>query len=316
VRVRGRKLGAGIAALAVTAAADAAVRRAQDPPVFTAQSEVVVLHVTVKDGDGGYVTGLPQEAFSAFEDGRPQSIQFFSPEDSPVTVGIVIDGSASMWGLRDLVIAAVTAFARSSHPQDEMFAIAFNESSSSLLPAAAPFTSDVGVLHAALSLGIRARGRTALYDAISVALDYVERGSRERKVLVLVSDGGDNASRATLEETQTKALASNAAIYSVGLVDAAGGEANPKVLKELAKTTGGEAFMPRRREQVVATLERIARDIRNSYTIGYVPAAVSSARSSYRRIRVAARSPRHKRLVVRARSAYISRPPTEITHVP
>jgi len=162
----------------------------QEPPVFSADSELVVLHVTVKDQRGAYVSGLPQEAFSVVEDSRAQTVRLFTDTDTPVTVGLLVDSSASMHPIRRVVIAGATSFAEASSPRDEIFALAFNEDVFPVLPPSAPFTNDSTVLRAALEHYVTARGRTALYDAISTGIDYLSRGTRERKVLVVLSGRG------------------------------------------------------------------------------------------------------------------------------
>ena len=280
----------------------------QTGPTFSTESDLVVLDVNIRDTRGAYVSGLTQDAFAVLEDGRPQMIRFFTNEDGPVTVGLLIDSSGSMQPNRERVIAAATAFAEASHPLDEMFALAFNETVSAALPPTAPFTSDVAALRDALTRTIHARGLTGLFDAISAGLDYLGRGHHERKVLVVVSDGGDNASRSTFDEVIRKTQASNAVIYTVALVDPLERDANPKLLKQIARASGGEAFAPRDIRQIMEVLRNIARDIRQTYTIGYV--STNSARDgALRQIRVVVESPNRKRLVVRTRGGYLAGPP-------
>ena len=274
-------------------------------PLFSSRADLVVLHVSVTDRSGADVSGLPQDAFEVFEDKRPQPIQFFLSQDAPVTVGLLIDSSGSMRPNRDLVIAAATAFAAASNPQDETFACAFNDDVNAVLPATAPFTSDPNVLHRALDRAVIPRGRTALYDALSAGLDYVARGTRERRVLVVVSDGGDNASHATADAILTRTQASDVVVYTVALVDDADREANPRILKRLARVSGGEAFEPRTMRDVADALRQIAVDIRHGYTIGYV-ATNAHDDGRLRNIRVAVRPPDGRRVVVRTRTGYVA----------
>jgi Ca-activated chloride channel family protein len=277
----------------------------QEPPVFSADSELVVLHVTVKDRRGAYVSGLPQEAFSVVEDGRAQTVRFFTDTDTPVTVGLIIDSSASMHPNRSAVIASATSFAEASHARDEIFALAFNEDVHPVLSPTAPFTSDSAVLRSALERRVIARGRTALYDAISAGVDYLSRGTRERKVLVVLSDGGDNASRVTQEEAVRKAQASNAVIYTVALVDPGTRDANPALLKELAQASGGDSFRPEDALEISEALGLIARNIRQTYTVGYAP--TNTARDgAFRRVRVVVAAPPGRPLVVRSRAGYVA----------
>ena len=277
----------------------------QDRPVFSTGSDLVVVHATVKDRGGAYVTGLTRDAFAILEDGRPQNAQLFTSEDAPVTVGLLIDSSGSMQPNRDRVIAAAAAFAEASHPNDELFALAFNESVNAALPPTAPFTSDVAVLQHALTNTIRAYGRTALFDAIAAGLDYLGRGRHQRRVLVIVSDGGDNASHITFEEVVTKTQASNAVIYTVALVDPVERDTNPRLLRRIAQANGGEAFAPSNADDITDVLRHIARDIRHTYTLGYV--STNSARDgAFRQIRLSVQSPDRRRLIVRTRSGYLA----------
>jgi len=277
----------------------------QGPPVFSADSELVVLHVTVKDRRGVHVSDLPREAFSVVEDGRPQTVSLFTDTDTPVTVGLLIDGSASMHPSRRVVIAGATAFAEVSHPGDEIFALAFNEHVYPALSPAAPFTSDSTVLHAALERSIAARGRTALYDAISAGVDYLSRGSRERKVLVVLSDGGDNASRATREDAVRKAQKSNAVIHTIALVAPGARDANPKLLEDLAQASGGHSFRPDAAREIAEALGQIAGEIRHTYTVGYT--STNTARDgAFRRVRVVVTAPPGRPLVVRTRAGYVA----------
>jgi VWFA-related protein len=277
----------------------------QATPVFSTHSELVVLHVTVTDRKGAYVGDLPREAFGVIEDGQAQTVSLFADADTPVTVGLLIDSSGSMYQNRPLVIAGAASFAKVSHPGDEIFSLAFNEDVRSALPPSAPFTSDSDVLRAALERSIAARGRTALYDAITAGLDYLARGSRERKALVVLSDGGDNASRATREDAVRKALASNAVIYTIALVEPGARDANPKLLKELATESGGEFFRPDDSREIAAALDQVARNLRHTYTVGYTP--TNTARDgAFRRVRVVVTAPPGRRLVVRNRSGYLA----------
>ena len=272
-----------------------------------------MLHVTVRDRKGAYVAGLTQDAFNVIEDGRAQTVRFFTDTDTPATVGLLIDSSGSMYQYRPLTIAGATAFAEASHPQDEIFALAFNEYVTAVLPAGAPFTSDGAVLRGALERGINSRGRTALYDAITGGVDYLARGSRERKVLVLLSDGGDNASRTTKEEALHNAQASNAVIYTIGLIEPGARDANPKLLKELSQESGGEAFRPEDAEGISKALGQIARDIRHTYTIGYT--STNPVRDgAFRSVRVIVTAPPGRPLVVRSRTGYRAGTSAATTH--
>jgi VWFA-related protein len=275
----------------------------QDAPTFSANSDLVVLHVTVRDRRGAYVGGLPQSAFNVIEDGTAQTVSLFTDTDTPATIGLLIDSSGSMYQHRPITISGATAFAESSHPRDQIFALAFNEHVTAVLPSAAPFTSDGSVLRGALERNVNSRGRTALYDAITVGVDYLSRGTRERKVLVLLSDGADNASRTTKDDAVHRAQASNAVIYTIALIEPGSRDANPQLLKELAVASGGESYRPRNSEDIAEALEAIARDIRHTYTIGYT--STNSARDgAFRSVRVVVTAPPGRPLVVRSRTGY------------
>jgi VWFA-related protein len=299
----------GVAVLLWSAGA-ALPATSQDPPphaLFSSRTDLVVLHVSVVDRKSGFVSGLSREAFTVYEDGKPQAIQFFRNEDTPVTVGLAIDNSGSMQPKRDAVIASGLAFADSSHPQDEMFTMNFNER---VWPGLRghPFTSDHGELRAALAAST-ARGQTALFDAIAASLSQLAGGHQQKRVLIVISDGGDNASRTRFDDVLDRALRTNVVVYTVGLYDQYDDDANPKVLMQLAAATGGEAFFPRRTEEVTHILQRIATDIRSGYSIGYVPDVTRG--HGFRPIRVTVRPPDGRKVSVRARRGYVLPSPDE-----
>jgi Mg-chelatase subunit ChlD len=199
----------------------------------------VVLQVTVQDGHGGFVSGLEGGDFSVYEDGRLQQIRFFRREDIPVTAGMVIDNSGSMCSKRAAVIEAARLFADSSNPGDEMFLVKFNDRVWMGLPESLQFTSSRSELEAALSR-MMPGGQTALYDAIVTGLEQVARGPKDKKVLIVVSDGGDNASRRTVADVLRTAGRSNAIIYTIGLFDSEDSDGNRKILRRIANETGPE----------------------------------------------------------------------------
>ena len=275
-------------------------------PTFRLETDLVVLHATVQNQRGVLVSGLEKSDFQVYEDGALQQIKHFSHEDIPVTVGLVIDNSGSMRPKRSHVIAAALAFARSSNSQDQMFVVNFNERVSFGLPAAIPFTDQVPQLELALAK-FAADGETALYDAVAVALDHLNKGNRDKKVLVVISDGGDNASRNNLAKVIAMARQPGTIIYTIGLFDETDEDRNPKVLKQLAHETGGETFLPTAIKEVVPICERIARDIRNQYTITYVPTNKNQD-GAYRAIEVKAAAHGQGALQVRTRAGSYARP--------
>ena len=276
---------------------------AQDQPQFRSESELVVLHVMVTDRSGSYVSGLGADAFRVLDDSLPQTPRFFLHEDAPVTVGLLIDSSGSMRNVRDRVIAAAAEFVAASNPQDEVFALVFNDDVQPVLRGL-PFTSDAETLRQALSTAFRTAGRTALYDAVAHGLRYVANGSHERRVLVVLSDGGDNASEANLKDVMTLVQTSNTVIYSVALEDPFDGEYNPKRLRQLADASGGESFTPKNVDEVRSAFQKIARDVRHSYTIGYEPAG-AAPRAGLHKLRVDVTSSDGRRLDVHSRTGYL-----------
>jgi Ca-activated chloride channel family protein len=256
------------------------------------------------DRQGGFVSTLREQDFQVYEDGVRQSIRLFRHEDIPVTVGLVVDHSGSMKNKLPEVIAAARTFVRSSNPEDQMFVVNFNEKVSLGLPASIPFSKRADELEAALGK-TPAVCETALYDAVSAALGRLEYGDGDRKVLIVISDGGDNASRLNLPDVLKRAGESNAVIYAIGIFDPDDPDKNPDVLRRLALTTGGEAFFPEELKEVVAICEGIAGDIRHQYTLGYVSGDTAKA-AGYRAVRVVARSA-GKGLIVQTRTGYFAR---------
>ena len=264
--------------------------------------DLVVLHASVQNHNGIPVSGLGKEAFQVYEDGVLQEIESFSHEDIPVIVGLVIDNSGSMRPKRMEVITAALAFARASNAKDQIFVVNFNEHVSFGLPANTPFTDETAQLEFALSK-VAADGMTALYDAVAAALEHLKQGNRDKQTLIVISDGADNASRHNLARIMALAKQSEAIIYTIGIYDRDDPDRNPGSLKQLARATGGEAFLPGSVKDVVPICERIARDIRNQYTITYVPADIKYD-GKYRVIQVKAGSPGSGRLRVRTRAGY------------
>ena len=278
---------------------------AQERPTFSASSDLVVVHAMVEDGRGASVPGLQQDQFIVYEDNYPQQISFFTSTDAPASIGLLIDNSTSMTSKRERVIAAAVQFAELSNPDDEIFVLAFNEDVREVWAPRVIEESDISVLRSALLDRISARGQTALYDAIAAALDRFRSAKHTRQVLVIVSDGGDNASRTAIDAMLTRVKSSSAMIYTVALQDPVDRDGNPKLLKRISTETGGESFTPHKIEEVPEALEHIARDIRATYTLGYVPS--NQARDgSMRKLRVVARHPDGRRLKVQTRGGYMA----------
>lgn len=278
----------------------------QDPESYSISVNVdlVVLHATVRDSNGHAASGLRKQDFEIYEDGVRHPIRLFFNEDIPVTVGLVVDHSGSMGRKLGQVIDAARTFVRSSNPEDQVFVVNFNENVTLGLTGTNVFNNNVDELESAL-LRTPADGKTALYDAVFQALAHLEKGSKDKKVLIVISDGGDNASTVKLRDVLRKAAESSALVYTIGIYDEEDAERNPGVLRRLARTTGGEAFLPGEYGNVVEICERIARDLRAQYTIGYVPANPAKP-GVYRSIRLVAGSGEHGKLTVRTRSGYIA----------
>ena len=270
---------------------------------FSVDVDLVVLPITVRDRQGQHVSDLHEVDFKVYEDRVPQRIRLFQHEDLPVIAGLLVDHSGSMRPKMAEVVAGARAFVRSSNPEDQMFVVNFNETVSLGLPDATGFTANASELENAIWRA-PAAGETALYDAIVKALGQFEDHGRDKKVLVIISDGADNASAHSLAQVLQMAERSSAIIYTVGLFAPYDDDANPKVLNRLAQATGGEAFFPGQPSAVAEICERIARDIRNQYTIGYVSTNAKQD-GVHRAIRVAVQSAGHEKLSVRTRAGYI-----------
>ena len=277
-----------------------------EPYKISVSVDSVVLVASVRNHKGAPVSGLGKEDFEVYEDGARQQISFYSHEDIPVTVGLVVDNSGSMRPKRAEVIAAALAFAHSSNALDQMFVVNFNEHVSFGLPTDLPFTDQPGQLQTALSR-IKADGQTALYDAVAAALEHLKQGDRDKKVLIVASDGGDNSSKLTLEQVLALARKSDAIIYTVDIYDEDDQERNPTALKRLSKATGGETFRVENLPEVVPICEQIARDIRSQYTLAYTSTNPKQD-GTYRAIQVKGRGPGAGRVAVRTRAGYYAYP--------
>jgi len=267
---------------------------------FKKKVEEVVLHATVTDQRQHLVSGLRQGDFAVFEDGKPMVITSFHQEDIPVSIGIVIDNSGSMRTKRQQVNQAALNLVRASNPQDELFVVNFNDE----YYLDQDFTSNINQLKEGLD-HIESRGGTALYDAVVASADHLAKGARlDRKVLLVVTDGEDNASRESLEQCVRSLQDLNGpTVYSIGILgDDHEAHRAKRALTALAFQTGGVAFFPKDMNEVDNISRQVAHDIRNQYTIGYKPADPN--RPGYRSVRVEAHASGYKKLVVRTRSGY------------
>ncbi len=258
------------------------------------------MHATVLDEKQRLVTNLERAAFTVFEDGKPQTITSFRHEDIPVAMGIVIDNSGSMREKRDRVNKAAINLVRASNPNDEVFVVNFNDE----YYLDQDFTAAVPKLKEALEK-VETRGGTALYDALVASADHLKKNARhEKKVIFVVTDGEDNASRESLETAIQRLQAENGpTVYAIGLLGEEKQRRARRALQEIAQRTGGVAFFPRTLDEVDEISSSVAHDIRNQYTLGYKPTTPKSV-PGYRTIHVEARAKGYGKLTVRTRTGY------------
>jgi Ca-activated chloride channel family protein len=271
---------------------------------FRADTRLVVLHASVADKRGKLLTNLNRDAFKVFENGQPQQVKLFHREDVPVSMGIIIDDSGSMATKRARVEAAALALVRESNRQDEVFIVNFNDD----WFLDVPFTDDIHKMEQGVAK-IDSRGGTAMRDAISASLDYMRaQAKKDKKVLLIITDGNDNASNTTLEKIVGRSNQSETLVYAIGLFteeERHEGAKARRALNELTSTTGGLAFYPKDVSEVQALAVEIAHDIRSQYTIAYTP-SIQELDGSYRQIKVTVDAP--GRPVVRTRSGYYATP--------
>ena len=275
----------------------------QELPDFKISDNVnlVLLDVSVKDAHGSYVTDLKRNDFQVFDNGQPRSITHFSSIDTPVTVGLIVDNSGSMRAKRSEVVSSGLAFAKESNPQDEFFVINFNNTVVQSLPSRMPFTDNLQILRNALHYG-EPMGQTALYDAVASGLKHLELSHRDKRTLVVVSDGGDNVSTTKFPDLLRLLETSRATIYTVGLYDPEDRNAHLTVLKKLSSVSGGKFFQPATVADIAPVFSGIAKDIRNCYTLGYTPGDDNPNRNTHT-VKVIARE-NGRKLVVRTRTTY------------
>jgi VWFA-related protein len=268
--------------------------------VFRTEVQEVTLHATVVDDRQRPVTTLDRTAFQVFEDGKPQRITSFRREDIPVALGIVIDNSGSMRDKRPGVNAAALNLVRASNKQDQVFIVNFNNE----YYLDQDYTGNVSLLRDALER-IESRGGTALYDAVVATSDHLMKSAKlQKKVILVVTDGEDTASRDTLEQAvRAIAVDGGPTIYTIGLLGKEREKKARRALRIMAEQTGGVAFFPGDVNEVEAISQQIAHDIRNQYTIGYRP-STPKTEGGYRQVKVDALASGYKRLVVRTRSGY------------
>jgi Ca-activated chloride channel homolog len=275
---------------------------------LTSTVDLVELHASVVDEKGQFVTGLTPDNFRVFEDKVEQKVSVFSKEDIPVTMGLVIDNSGSMREKRPQVNAAALSFVRTSNSADEVFVVNFNDEY--YLDLDEDFTSNPQELHDALER-IDTRGSTALYDAVIGSLDHLKKGHKDKRVLLVITDGDDDASRKDFSYTVKAAVESNAVIYAIGVFSDDDRKNNKKMIRKskkelttLAEATGGLAYFPDRLEDVDPVCVQVAHDIRNQYTLGYYPTN-NAKDGTFRSVKVDLIPPKGRgKLALRTRTGY------------
>src|SRR5262245_44755048 len=297
-----------IALVCVAVALGAAVvwsqQQKEGPAVFTSDTRLVVCHTTVIDKTGHLVTNLTKDQFTVLEDGKPQEIKVFRREDIPVSLGLIIDNSGSMRDKRAKVEAANMALVKDSNPDDEVFVVNFNDEAFLDLPHNKDFSNDIKELEEALTR-VDSRGGTAMRDAIRMSIDHLkEKAHKDKKAIVVVTDGNDNSSVISLENLVRAAQQSEVLVYGVGLLgeeERREAQRAQRALKSLAEATGGEVFFPKDLAEVDKIAHQVARDIRNQYTIEYTPTNTAMD-GQFRKIEIKVNAPGNPR--VRTRSGY------------
>ncbi|MBE7516292.1 MAG: VWA domain-containing protein [Chloracidobacterium sp.] len=275
------------------------------------KTDLVTLTLTVTDNYGRYISGLKKNAFSVSDNGEPQDITFFSDSDAPVSVGILFDVSGSMNGEKIAKARnALSRFLMTSHPSDEYFLIAFSSRAQLLLDR----TRDSDAVLQKLTL-VQPKNDTALYDAVYLGIERVTRGAHQKRALLVISDGQDNASRYNFTEVRRLIKEADVVTYAVGIISphdqsTAVGLQGQAFLDEITSVTGGKAFYPNTDVEMDEIFERIALELRHQYTIGYTPKDFQPD-GSWRRVKVKVKPPRGlPRLTVRARDGYYATPNT------
>src|ERR1044071_225134 len=271
--------------------------------VYRSQVNEVILPVIVTDTRRHIVTNLEKTNFQVYEDGQPQTIVRFSREDVPVSIGIVVDNSGSMRTKRAAVTKAVLNLIQASNPQDEVFVVNFNDDPY----LDQDFTNQIGPLREALDR-VDSRGGTALYDAVIASADHLAKGAKkEKKVLLVITDGVDNESRESLESAIRKVQDDQGPIiYTIGILgDEPGIKRAKRALQSLSDQTAGVAFFPKDLAEVDEISQEVARDIRNQYSITYKPTNPRS-NGGYLKVRVEARTQGYKDLQARTRDGYFA----------
>jgi Ca-activated chloride channel homolog len=289
--------------LAQSSPSSATPSQDQDP-VFRSDTRLVLLPISVSDKGGKLITDLQQKAFKVYENGAEQPIKLFRREDVPISLGIIIDNSGSMREKRQKVETSSMDLVKASNSQDEVFIVNFNDDAW----LDVPFTSDIKKMEGGVAK-IDSRGGTAMRDAINLSLDYLKKeGKRQKKVLLVITDGNDNASSISLEKLVNRAQQEEVLVYSIGLLneeERREARTAKRALDALTRESGGMAFYPKALAEVDQIALQVAHEIRNQYTIAYSP-TVQAMDGSFRQIKVTVNGPGHP--IVRTRTGYYATP--------
>lgn len=271
-----------------------------EPSTIRVDTRLVVLHCSVMDKSGKQITNLGLDQFKVFENGAPQPIKLFRREDIPVSIGIVIDNSGSMRDKRQKVEAAAVQLVKASNPQDEVFVVNFNEDAY----LDVPFTNDIKKMEEGVAR-IDSHGGTAFRDAVSMSIDHLKQeGKKDKKVILLITDGNDTASVAmTLEKLVEKSHKSEVLIYTIGVFgkdDQRDEKKARRAMDALTRASGGLSYYPSSIEEVESVAKQVAHDIRNQYVVAYSPVN-QELDGSFRQIKVTAGGSRYS---VRHRTGY------------
>ena len=310
----------GIIILTVIAALSLAILYGQQTDtgaVFRSDTRLVVCPTTVVDKSGHLVDHLKQDAFSVFENNVRQQIKVFKHEDIPVSMGLIIDSSGSMRNKREGVEAAAMALVEASNPDDEVFVVHFNDETYLDNPGGKDFLTDRAEMREALKR-TEVSGGTAMRNAIHTAIDWLKKAHKDKKVLVVVTDGEDNSSDEinSLEQVVRLARQNEVLIYSVGLLSEEDHKAAANAkhqLNEISEATGGKAFYPREVSEVDSIARQVARDLRSQYTLEYTPTNPAMD-GTFRKIRVAVKAP--GTATARTRTGYYATPDQGAVPIP
>jgi VWFA-related protein len=256
-------------------------------------STLVLIPVTVTDPMNRFVTGLEKDSFKVFEDKKEQDISQFSSEDAPLSIGVVFDCSGSMGKKLEKSREAVAQFFKLANPEDEFFLVQFNDSANLIQP----FTRNLEEIQNKLAF-TQSKGRTALLDAVYLALHEMKKAKNPRKALLMISDGGDNSSRYTEPEIKNLVKEADVQIYAIGIYETAGGRSRtpeemggPGLLTEIAEQTGGRQYSVENLNELPDVAAKIGVELRNQYILGYQPANLTRD-GKYRKVQVKLIQPR------------------------